>query len=757
MDLYGIKGTHYRIESKPSIGSGGEGGVYAVDGHPDIVIKIYNSDVADAELEEKLKIMVAKPPSSTILNQVAWPLDLVYDERKVFCGFVMPKLSIDSELEDIYKYPPVTNITLKQKLIIAYNVCAVISEVHKAGYIFGDFNPRNIAVNSANGKVAFLDTDGYHIVVDKTKNKAYRARVCKPGYAAPELLEKCAKHISLHPEDSKEAYAKTPLDTFTQETDNFALAIHIFKLLFNGYTPFNGIKESDSASTASPGIDDQAVRRDSYCFKPGMKPQSEAVPPLESVPEEISGLFTRAFIVGRKNPKDRPKPEDWMSALLKYENSLKKCGSNPAHMYLKTLNTCPWCEADKRFKNAISRPIQSGANSGQRSYRSPIIPKNPTPPTTGATSQTSNPPQPSSKIDIKTIGMIAAVIMIFAGLVFGPSVSNNLIDKKYTREPVEEMIQEKNTKVIDLIDMEEVNVKPAEVESFEGHKGTTTFKYTQKYAGTCMLDIDDSSEKNDFYPYVTLYDANWNKIDGKKFGWMDTEGAWVMDGIKPKSTYYFDIESYGAYKFFVHKSKPSLKLKGSSIINDSVDYYHQKNNYKFEAPVSGTYRFELSNMDYSITLAVADGDDNIIATKDCDNGEGITIENVEKGKILKIYNLDSVLETAYTLSVYMPKEEVDISGYDAVWDAVEYSGQNNRYNFQATESGDLKVLIRDLYEDTTVDVQLLDSKGNVIAQNTCKDGGTIDALGIEEGKDYTLVVREKNGISSYYIIFNPDN
>lgn len=48
-------------------------------------------------------------------------------------------------------------------------------------------------------------------------------------------------HIAKHPMDAKCAYEKTPLDTFTKETDYFALAIHIFKLLNNGFTPFNGI------------------------------------------------------------------------------------------------------------------------------------------------------------------------------------------------------------------------------------------------------------------------------------------------------------------------------------------------------------------------------------------------------------------------------------------------------------------------------------------------------------------------------------
>ena len=59
----------------------------------------------------------------------------------------------------------------------------------------------------------------------------YRCNVCAPGYAAPELLQKCSDYVAQKPSASKNAYAETPLPTFTQETDNFALAIHVFKLL----------------------------------------------------------------------------------------------------------------------------------------------------------------------------------------------------------------------------------------------------------------------------------------------------------------------------------------------------------------------------------------------------------------------------------------------------------------------------------------------------------------------------------------------
>ena len=367
MTLKGLNGKQYQLDNKP-LGSGGEGDIYAILGNSSQVVKIYKKSSTSQVLEEKLKLMVQRPPSSSVLKQVAWPLDVVYDSTGSFCGFVMPKLDITDELSDIYVYPPKSGITYQQKLVLAQNICVVIHEVHRAGYVFGDFNPRNIGINANTGAVAFLDTDSYHIVLNKNTNQAYRCNVCAPGYAAPELLEKCAYHISAHPEDKQSAYAKTPLDTFTMETDNFALAIHMFRLLMNGYTPFNGINENESASVGSPGLGDVAVKRDSYCFKPGNKPQAVAVPDISVLPDDIADLFSRAFIDGKKDPKKRPDAVEWHKALESYEKSLVNCAVNRTHMYKRGLSSCPWCKADDKYSMAMSPRLK------QKSFYSPVMP-----------------------------------------------------------------------------------------------------------------------------------------------------------------------------------------------------------------------------------------------------------------------------------------------------------------------------------------------------------------------------------------------
>ena len=367
MLLKGLQGTQYHLDPTP-IGGGGEGDIHRIRGMVGMVVKVYKPGAFTRELSEKLMVMLSNPPSDAVLSQVAWPRDLVSSDDRTKWGFVMPELFINAELGEIYKYPSVLPLSYQHKVQLAQNICVVIAEVHKAGYVFGDFNPRNIGLDKNTGLVSFLDTDTYH-VFDPASGSTYRCNVCAPGYAAPELLERCSDHVAMHPADSKEAYAKTPLPTFTQETDNFALAIHVFKLLMNGYTPFGGIIESASVSQSSPGVGDSAVRRDSYCYKPGYKHQSVAILPLETLPDEIGNLFTRAFINGKTDPGQRPNAAEWYEALGRFELTLTTCTKNPLHQYDRKNSACPLCVADTRFGavtgQAVTAPTAIRASSIQ--------------------------------------------------------------------------------------------------------------------------------------------------------------------------------------------------------------------------------------------------------------------------------------------------------------------------------------------------------------------------------------------------------
>ncbi len=393
MTYYGANKQQYQLNDIP-IKKGGEGAIHTVQGKSNLLAKIYLAPAKSPELQEKITLMVKNPPRKDILDQIAWPIDTLSDAGGNFVGFVMPKLSIDVELGDVYKYPAKKNITLtgEQKVIIAVNICRVISAIHDLDYVFGDFNPCNIGVNLTNGHVAFLDTDSYHIT-DKARGKTYRCNVCLNGYVAPELIKKC-KNIS---------YSNAPLPTFTKETDLFSLAIHVFKLLMNGFTPYNGIPENERSSTASPGVGNAAIEMDHYCFKAGNRPLSVAVLPLQAFPNDIQMLFTRAFDEGHQNPSRRPSANEWDKALTNYHSNLKKCSNNPMHFHYNGLQNCPYCEADQRYTYTMSMSSVYGASStsssGQMSFSQPMTPPPSPPPTNNySSSNTSGSSQYTSSV-----------------------------------------------------------------------------------------------------------------------------------------------------------------------------------------------------------------------------------------------------------------------------------------------------------------------------------------------------------------------
>ncbi|HZK18389.1 MAG TPA: hypothetical protein VFD15_03645, partial [Clostridia bacterium] len=83
----GLSGKSYRLDGKP-FNSGGEGDIYNILSENGLVAKIYHPGIASKELEDKLTFMVRKSPDSSVLSQVAWPADVIYDSNNSFGGFV---------------------------------------------------------------------------------------------------------------------------------------------------------------------------------------------------------------------------------------------------------------------------------------------------------------------------------------------------------------------------------------------------------------------------------------------------------------------------------------------------------------------------------------------------------------------------------------------------------------------------------------------------------------------------------------------
>lgn len=339
MKLIGSSGNTYDLGEL--LGRGGEGSVYRVVGKNNIVAKVYNDKVNKTEKQKKIKVM-AKYSNDPGLTYTTWPLDVLYDvNTNEFVGFTMTIVPKNKQINEIYDTSSDEFYNWSKRILIAFNLCVDVESIHDIDQCCGDFNPNNICVDVSNGNVYIIDTDSFHI---KDGDITYRCSVGMPDYLPKEVQLKM-KNQSL---------ADAEMPTFTKDSDNFALAVHIFQLLMNGCHPFNMRVTRTTESVVRPPMDENIINGYSIFFTDNDKFAIPIfAPPINILPSYIIELFRRAFIDGNTKTNIRPSATEWMAALKKLAEERTVCSKNKDHIYYDKLDSCPWCKIDENLLNAV--------------------------------------------------------------------------------------------------------------------------------------------------------------------------------------------------------------------------------------------------------------------------------------------------------------------------------------------------------------------------------------------------------------------
>jgi serine/threonine protein kinase len=411
---------------------GGEGYIYEVNEDPNLLLKIYKeydaqgSPIVTPELQSKLEFMKNNPPETLIAKgAVAWPIDFITDEKDKLVGFIMPKLTAIEHLQLVYTYRhPQTDAeeyaalpSIESRVTVAINLCSALHELHKRGYVVGDFNHANIGVNYDTGQIGFFDCDSFHIT-DNDGN-VFRTNVIMAGYLAPEIIKHCnAERAAGNPYNLD----KVSLPTFSKESDLFCLAVHIFKLLMNGVDPFRGIKFDAEGSNAAPFVGNEAIEHNAYVFGEKNKPSAKFCPPASSLPPVILELFNDVFIIGRVEPSCRPDAASWYNALINFlDNDLTQCPINKKHQYYQKLPGCPYCAADDRYIMAINENFLPAI---EKNLSDDEKPPQKDPPQAYKPYDPPKPPEPKSAMSIFWLIFLASLIITSILVIHGISNRN---------------------------------------------------------------------------------------------------------------------------------------------------------------------------------------------------------------------------------------------------------------------------------------------------------------------------------------------
>lgn len=336
--LTGENGHLYNLEKE--IGSGGEGIVYQTD-DPSIAVKIYKNP--SPEIERKIRYMVSCPIDSRAKDAartpvIAWPQDTLYENGK-FVGYAMP-LATDTipiytlcrggeKARSFFK-----NYSWLTHLGVAFNLANTVKYLHSMDCIVGDMNSKNIVVHR-NGFITFLDVDSFDLTNSVT-GEHFPCTVGRPEFLPPELQGRDLRNAC-----------------FTIHSDEFSLAVHIFRLLLHNRHPFDvkitnigreSVNESKQEYNISVG-NCAYVRTVPGCEVPPNEPTLDMLP--SNLQEDFRNTFNYDNSDVMQKVSRRTTAAQWaadLGGLYKDRMSLlEQCTQDPEHYFLKSKGFCEFC------------------------------------------------------------------------------------------------------------------------------------------------------------------------------------------------------------------------------------------------------------------------------------------------------------------------------------------------------------------------------------------------------------------------------
>lgn len=357
MVLYNSDGRAYEL-ADGVLGLGREGSVYRIVGEP-LVAKIYHKPTPETarKIEAMAGILsVLYERKKSLLLQLAWPFEALYERADGlwFKGFLMYEVpegyvSIDA-VSQFPANPAAPSMTERQKIKMLINLCNVTAELHDIGITIGDWNPRNFLVGEQ-GSLMLLDTDSYGFTLSDV---SYQTTCAAPGFIAPEVL-KLMESTGIGNFGSLAAATKAPV--FTPQTDDFALAVHIFKMLNRGVHPFSGDLDTDFFDLDDDDIPPAPSLNN--CIRNGQSPFigtliGYAVPDYALKLDDFGALMGEAF---RRSlfdkPQERLSAHTWARLLDLYLSQAHVCSRG--HLYHPVHHECAYCRGERALLARLNK------------------------------------------------------------------------------------------------------------------------------------------------------------------------------------------------------------------------------------------------------------------------------------------------------------------------------------------------------------------------------------------------------------------
>lgn len=298
-------------------------------------------------------------------------------------------------------------------------------------------------------------------------------------------------------------------------------------------------------------------------------------------------------------------------------------------------------------------------------------------------------------------------------------------------------------------------IPPIEIISITGEiyesNQIVDYEFVPQISGTHRFEFSDVPDGTDFR--LEIYNSGWERV---KSDYDLDNGDGLTATLSAGSTYYLRVQQYrntGTYTLNIGPKKSIVDISSVTSLSDRIQYTDQENDYAFGVHISGTYRFEFSDVPNGTDLRLEiynSGWEKVKSDYDLDNGDGLTVF-LSEGSIyyLRVQQYRSI--GTYTLNIGLKKDIVDISNVTAVSDSIQYTDQQNDYLFATDISGTYRFEFSDVPDGTDLRLEIYNSGWEKIKSDYDLDDGDGLTVSLNEGEIYYLRVQQYRNLGSYIL------
>lgn len=288
-----------------------------------------------------------------------------------------------------------------------------------------------------------------------------------------------------------------------------------------------------------------------------------------------------------------------------------------------------------------------------------------------------------------------------------------------------------------------------------------TYSFTPRVTGRYRFEISGLTEGTDHKVNLVIKNSGDGIVDSTDYGITNDDGLTVKD-MKAGETFQIQVKQYlglDSYTLTIGNQKETLDITGYTKVKDIMEFIDQRNVYLFTPPVTGRYRFEISDLakgtDHKVNLLVfnSGGGEEDSTSYGIANGEGLTIANMHAGQTYEIQVRQYSGYDSYNLNIGYQKESIDISGYNVIADSIQYRDQKNVYFFTPTITGRYRFEISNLTKGSSnkVNLYVFNSRDGEEGSTNygIMNGEGLTIKDMQAGETYQIQVRQCEGYDMY--------